>query len=59
MQFRWGGEEGTEFSDMLIHSSIANHYDSVGLGSLHATTQSESYLKVLKILEKSHQSNQD
>lgn len=44
-----GWEEETEFFDMLIHSSIGNHYDSVGLGSLRATAQSESYLKVLKI----------
>jgi hypothetical protein len=47
---RGGGVEGRErIFEMLIHSNIANHYDSVTLGSLHATKLCESYLKILKI----------
>jgi hypothetical protein len=42
--------KGREFVDKLIPASIVNHYDSDGLGSFHATAQSESsYLKILRV----------
>jgi hypothetical protein len=44
-----GGERQILLMD-LIHATFANHYDSDGLGSLHAITPSKSiYMKTLEV----------
>jgi hypothetical protein len=40
----------TYVADKLIHASVANNYNSDGLGSSHGTTQNKSiYLKILEV----------
>jgi hypothetical protein len=41
-------ERQTDFVDKLISASVANHYNSDGLGSFRSAVQSKrSYLKIL------------
>jgi hypothetical protein len=49
-QVETGRERQTGSVDKLIYDTVANHYDSHGLGNMHATTQSKSNdLKILEI----------